>query len=68
MLELKIKCETADEARIYLNAPQYYNVLSDLRTALRNAQKHGTDAHVVRVVENFFPDLTIACDHHQGPY
>jgi nitrate/nitrite-specific signal transduction histidine kinase len=68
MLELKITCDTAEDARIYLNAHQYYNLLDDLRNALRNAQKHGTDAHVVRVVENFFPDITIACDHHQGPY
>jgi hypothetical protein len=69
MLELKIQCADADEARMYLNAPQYYNLLDDLRNALRSAQKHGgTDDHVVRVVQNFFPDLTTACDHHQGPY
>jgi hypothetical protein len=69
MLELKIKCETAEDARIYLNAHQYHNLLDDLRNALRSAQKHGgTDAHVVRVVENFFPDLTAACDHHTGAY
>lgn len=68
MLELKISCETADEARIYLNAPQYHNLLEDLRVALRNAQKHGTDADVVKVVEDFFGDITIACDHNQGPY
>ena len=68
MLELKIQCETADEARIYLNAQQYHNLLDDLRNALRNAQKHGTDSDVVRVVQNFFPNITIACDNHQGPY
>jgi hypothetical protein len=68
MLELKITCQDADEARMYLNAPQYHNLLDDLRNALRNARKHGTDEDVVRVVLNFFPDLTIACDNHQGPY
>jgi len=68
MLELKISCETADEARIYLNAPQYHNLLEDLRVALRNAYKHGSDADVLKVVENFFGDITIACDHNQGPY
>jgi len=68
MLELKIQCDTAEDARIYLNAHQYYNLLDDLRNALRNAQKHGTDSDVVRVVQNFFPDITIACDNHQGPY
>jgi len=68
MLELKIQCETADEARMYLNAPQYHNLLDDLRNQLRNAQKHGGDSDVVRVVQSFFPDITIACDNHQGPY
>lgn len=68
MLELKIQCQDADEARIYLNAPQYHNLLEDLCSALRNAFKHGTDAEVVKVAENFFPGLTIACDHNQGPY
>jgi hypothetical protein len=68
MLELKIQCADADEARLYLNAPQYHNLLDDLRVALRNAQKHGTDAEVVRVVQSFFPDITIACDNNQGPY
>lgn len=68
MLELKIQCNDADEARVYLNAPQYHNLLEDLRNAFRNAQKHGTDADVLQVVQTFFPDITIACDNHQGPY
>lgn len=68
MLELKISCESASEARMYLNAPEYHNLLTDLRVAFRNAQKHGTDADVVRAVQNFFPDITIACDHNEGPY
>lgn len=68
MLELKIQCETRDEAHMYINAPEYHNLISDFRHALRNAQKHGTDADVIRVVQNFFPDLCTASDHHQGPY
>jgi nitrate/nitrite-specific signal transduction histidine kinase len=68
MLELKIQCDTAEDARIYLNAHQYHNLLDDLRNALRNAQKHGTDSDVVRVVQSFFPDITIACDNHTGAY
>lgn len=68
MLELKISCETADEARIYLNAPQYHNLLDDFRNALRNAYKHGSDVAVLEVVENFYTEITAACDNHQGPY
>jgi nitrate/nitrite-specific signal transduction histidine kinase len=68
MLELKLTCDTAEDARIYLNAHQYHNLLDDLRNALRNARKHGTDEDVVRVVLNFLPDITTACDHHTGPY
>ena len=68
MLELKIQCETAEDARIYLNAHQYLNLLDDLRNALRNAYKHGDDKDALKVLENFFSDITIACDQHQGPY
>lgn len=68
MLELKISCESADEARIYLNATQYHNLLEDLRVALRNAYKHGDDKDALKVLENFYPDITAACDHNQGPY
>lgn len=53
---------------MYLNAEQYHNLLTDMRVAFRNAQKHGTDADVLKVVQNFFPDITIACDNHEGPY
>jgi len=68
MLELKITCDTTDDARIYLNAHQYHNLLDDLRNQLRNARKHGTDEDVVRVVLNFLPDITAACDNHTGAY
>ena len=68
MLELKITCEDADEARVYLNAHQYHNLLSDLRVALRNAYKYGDDKDALKVLQNFYPDITAACDHDQGPY
>ena len=68
MLELKIQCENADEARMYLNAPQYHNLISDLYQALRSSLKHGNDADVLKVVDQFQPDLANALDHHQGPY
>ena len=68
MLELRIHCEDVDQARIYLNAQQYHNLLDDLRNSLRSAQKHGTDADVIKVVQSFFPDITAACDHHTGAY
>lgn len=68
MLELKLNCEDADQARVYLNAPQYHNLLSDLMNAIRQAQKHGTDADVVRVVNSFYPDICSAVDNHEGPY
>ena len=68
MLELNIKCEDADQARVYLNAHQYHNLLSDLMNAIRQAQKHGTDADVVKVVASFYPDICRATEHNQGPY
>lgn len=68
MLELKIQCDTAEDARIYLNAHQYYNLLDDLRNALRNAYKHGDDKDALKVLQNFYTDLTAACDNHTGAY
>lgn len=68
MLELKIQCESADEARVYLNAPQYHNLLSDLMARIRSAQKYGTDAHVLEVVANFYPDICAAVDNSTGAY
>lgn len=68
MLELNIKCESLDEARVYLNAHQYLNLISDLYAALRQARKHGTDTDVLAQIEHFMPDLTRAIDHSEGAY
>lgn len=68
MLELNIKCESLEEARIYLNGPQYHNLLDDLRTALRNAYKHGDDKDALKVLQNFYTEIVTACDNHTGPY
>lgn len=68
MLELKIKCDSLEEARMYLNAPNYLSLLQDLRANLRDAMKHGGDVDVLRVVDNFMPDIAQACDHNDGAY
>ena len=68
MLELKIKCDSLEEARMYLNAPNYLSLLQDLRANLRDAMKHGGDVDVLRVVGNFMPDIAQACDHNDGAY
>jgi hypothetical protein len=68
MLELKLTCDTVDEANIYVNAVGLHNLLGDLRNALRNAYKHGDDASVLKVVQDFYNDITKAVDHSQGPY
>lgn len=68
MLELKITCESHDEARVYLNAPQYHNLISDFYAALRNARKHGSDADVLFQIEQFMPELCSAIDNSQGAY
>lgn len=68
MLELKISCENADEARMYLNAPQYHSLIYDLYNALRRATKHGTEADILEQVRNFLPDLSNAADNQTGPY
>ncbi len=68
MLKLEINCQTHDEARMYLNAPQYLNLITDLTQALRNTRKHGSDQDVLQVVENFYGDLCSAVDHVEGAY
>jgi len=68
MIKLEISCESADEARVYLNAAQYHNLISDMCQAFRNAQKHGTDADVLQVVANFYPDLCTATENSTGAY
>lgn len=68
MLELKLRCESHDEARVYLNAPQYHNLISDFYNALRVARKHGSDADVLRQVESYMPELCSAIDNSTGAY
>jgi hypothetical protein len=68
MLELKITCDTIDEVNIYANAISLHNLLGDLRTALRNAYKHGDDKDALVVLQNFYSDITKAVDHCQGAY
>lgn len=68
MLELKIKCDSLEEARMYLNAPNYLSLLQDLHESLRGAKKHGTDIDVLIQVEHFLPDIAQACDHNAGAY
>lgn len=68
MLELKLKCKSVDEARIYLNGLQYYNLLGDMREALRAAYKHGTEAEVLKVINGFYPDIDRAVDNNSGAY
>jgi hypothetical protein len=68
MLELKISCDDLDQARVYLNAEQYKNLIDDLYNALRSARKHGSDADVLKVVEDFYPNLCHALDNSAGAY
>lgn len=68
MLELKIQCADSDEARIYLNAPQYLNLIDDFYNAVRMARKHGSDKDVLYQVDSFLPCFAQATEHNTGPY
>ena len=70
MLKLQFDFETNEEAHHVLNAQNYYNLLSDLYYAIRNARKYGDnpDTEILKVVESFMPELTHAIDHPQGAY
>ena len=68
MLELNIKCESIEDAQIYLNAHSYLHLLTDLHQALRTARKHGSPADVVKVFDNYMPELDRTVEHHTGAY
>lgn len=68
MLKLEIACESHDEARVYLNAHQYHNLLSDLMNAIRSAQKHGSDKDLLFQINHFYPDICKAVDNSMGAY
>ena len=68
MLQLNITCDTLEEARIYLNALQYHNLINNFSLALENAYKHGTDRDVLHQVKYYMPDLTRAVENSQGAY
>ena len=68
MIEINLKCESVEEARVYLNAPQYHNLISDMYSGLRNARKHGEDSDVIMFVDNYLDDLYKAIENSEGAY
>jgi hypothetical protein len=68
MLELNIKCATIEEARVVLNAQQYLNLIDDFFNALRTARKHGTEEDVLKIVDQFYPEMCNAIDNATGAY
>lgn len=66
MIKIEIVCEDVDEARLILNAQQYYSLIRDFVEQIRSARKHGGD--VDKVIDNFIGDFYTAIDHHHGPY
>lgn len=68
MLELNINCSSREEASVYLNAPNYHNLICDFYMAVQQAKKHGTDADVLFQVKHFFDDFAKATEHNLGAY
>jgi hypothetical protein len=68
MITLTLNCENEDQARVYLNAPQYHNLLSDIYQAFRSAEKHGTMIDLLQAVNSIKPDLIKAIDNSLGAY
>jgi hypothetical protein len=67
MFDITIKCESAEEARVYLNANQYLNLLEDIYNSVRQCQKHG-DGDLDKVLNNFLPEISHAIDNSTGAY
>ena len=60
MIEILLKCETADEAQMYLEAPKIRGAADDFAYWLRNKMKHGSyteEEHaLLKVVSKEFYD------------
>jgi hypothetical protein len=70
MLELNIKCDSVEEARVYLNAQQYLNLITDFAEALRNAEKYSdnVDQAMLLALNGYKDDFRRAAEHHTGAY
>lgn len=69
MIKLEITCESAEEARIYINAPQLQNLVTDFFHVIRNSRKHvGTEQDIFKLVETYFNEFAVASNHPEGPY
>ena len=68
MIKITFVCETAEDANVYVNAPQMRNLVSDFVQAHKASVKHGTEAEVLRNLTAFYDDLVRAADHASGPY
>lgn len=70
MLKLEFDCENNDEARMYINAPNYYALICDLANNLRTHRKHGSSAggNTVEDIVNIFYDDLQNCANLEGPY
>ena len=70
MLELNIKCDSVEQARVYLNAQQYLNLITDFAEALRNAEKYSdnVDQAMLLAVNGYKSDFRRAAEHHTGAY
>ncbi len=63
---LTLNCESPAEAHLYLNAPQYYNLLSDLHSLIRSSEKY--DTKLEDSIKSFYPELSAIIESHLGPY
>lgn len=68
MLKLEFNLDNSDDARLYINAPQMYSMITDFANALKAARKHGNSEDLAKVVDDFWPDLLATIDSVEGPY
>lgn len=68
MLKIELNCETLEEARIYINAHNYLNLIFDTYNSIKQARKHGDASDMERVLDTFLPEMAKAIEHDQGAY
>jgi hypothetical protein len=63
---LTLTCESTSEAQLYLCAPQYYNLISDLHSLIRSSEKY--DTKLEDSIKSFYPEICKCVESHLGPY
>jgi hypothetical protein len=68
MLKLELVCDSAEQARVYLNAQQYFNLLLDLEESFSQVTEETSHQELLYIIDTFLPNIKAAVCNHEGAY